>query len=56
MSNGRKRIMSPFTGCSKRKDWKTREKHMQVKRRQNLTETGRESYYKEKWLEKLLDR
>ena len=27
---------------------------MPVKRRQNLTETGRESYYKEKWLEKLL--
>ena len=28
---------------------------MPVKRRQNLTETGRESYYKEKSLEKLLD-
>ena len=27
---------------------------MPVKRRQNLTETGRESYCKEKWLEKLL--
>ena len=55
MSDGRKRILSPFTGCSKQKAWKTREKHMPVKRRQNLTETGRESYYKEKWLEKLLD-
>ena len=54
MSDGPKRILSPFTGWRKQKAWKTREKYMPVKRRQNLTETGRESYCKEKWLEKLL--
>ena len=41
MSRGRKRILSPFTGCKKRKSWdKAREKCMSVKRRQNLAETG----------------
>ena len=28
---------------------------MPVKRRQNLAETGWESYYKEEWLEEFLD-
>ena len=44
MSDGRKLILSPFTGCKKRKAWnKTREKYMPVKRRQ--IETDRGSYY-----------
>ena len=45
MSDGRKLILSPFTGRKERKVWnKTREKYMPVKRR--LTETDRGSYYK----------
>ena len=56
MSDGRKLILSPFTGRKKRKAWnKTREKYMPVKRRQNLAETNRGSYYKEEWLEESLD-
>ena len=48
--------MSPFTGRKKQKAWnKSREKYMPVKRRQNLAETGRGSYYKEEWLEEFLD-
>ena len=48
MSDSRKQILSPFTGRKKRKAWnKTREKYIPVKRRQNLTETYRGSYYKE---------
>ena len=44
MSDGRKLILSPFTGHKKRKAWnKTREKHMPVKRRQ--VETNTVSYY-----------
>ena len=40
MPDGRKRTLSPFTGCKKRKAWnKTREKYMRVKRRQNLADT-----------------
>ena len=54
MSDGRTRILSPFTGRWKRKAWKTREKYMPVKRRQNWVETDRRSYYKEEWSEKLL--
>ena len=42
MSDGRKRILSLFTWCKKRKAWnKTREKYIPVKRRQNLAETDR---------------
>ena len=56
MSDGRKRILSPFTGCKKRKAGdKTREKYMPVKRRQNLAETGRGLNYKEEQLEEFLD-
>ena len=56
MSDGCKQILSHSTGCKKRKARnKTREKYMPVKRKQNLTETDRGSYYKEKWLEELLD-
>ena len=56
MPDGRKRILSPFTGRKKRKAWnKTREKYMPVKRRQNLAETDRGSYYKEECLEEFLD-
>ena len=49
MSDGRKQILSPFTGCKKRKAWnKIREKiYIYIKRRENLAETGRGSYYKE---------
>ena len=46
MSDGRKLILSHFTGRKKRKAWnKTREKYMPVKRTQ--TETDRGSYYNE---------
>ena len=39
MSDGRKRILSPFTERKKRKAWnKAREIYMLVKRRQNLAE------------------
>ena len=55
MSDGRKQILSPFTGRKNRKaSNKTREKHMLVKRRQNLPETGSGSYCKEEWLEEFL--
>ena len=54
MSDGRKRIVSPFTWCKKQKaSNKTREKYMPVKRKQNLAETDRESCYKEERLEEL---
>ena len=56
MSDGGKRILSPFTGCKKRKAWnKTREKCMTVKRRQYLAESDR-GHYKEELLEEFLDR
>ena len=56
MPDGRKRILGPFTGLTKQKAWnKTREKYMPVKRRQNLPETDKGSYYKEEWLEEFLD-
>ena len=57
MSDGRKRILSPFTGRKKRKAWnKTGEKYMSEESRQNLAETGRGSYYnQEEWLEEFLD-
>ena len=39
MSDGRKLILSPFTGRKKRKAWnKTRKKYMPEERRQNLAE------------------
>ena len=56
MADGRKGILSPFTGHKKRKAWnKTRVKCMPVNRRQNLAETDKGLYYKEKWLEEFLD-
>ena len=56
MLDGRKRILRPFTGRKKQKAWnKTREKCLPVKRRQNLAETDRGSYYKEEYLEEFLD-
>ena len=56
MTDGSKRILSPFTGRKKWKAWnKTREKYMPVKRQQNLAVTGRGSYYKEERFEELLD-
>ena len=56
MPDGRKRILSPLTLHKKRKAWnKTREKYMPAKRRQNLAETERGSYYKEEQLEEFLD-
>ena len=52
MSDGRRPILSSFTGCKKRKAWnKTRGNYMPVKRRQNLAETDRGSHYKKKRLE-----
>ena len=56
MSNDREQILSPFTGRKKRKTWSsTKEKYMPGKRRQNLAEEDRESYYKMGWLEEFLD-
>ena len=57
MPGGHRRILSPFTGCKKRKAWnKTREKYMLEERRQNLGETDRVSCYnQEEWLEEFLD-
>ena len=56
MPDDRKRILGPFPGCKKQKAWnKTRVKYMPVKRRQNLAETDKGSYYKEEWLEEFLD-
>ena len=56
MSDGRKRILSPFTGRKKRKAWyKTKEKYTPEERRQYLAETDRGSYYnQEEWLEEFL--
>ena len=55
MSDGRKRILGPFTGRKKRTSWyKTREKYTPLKRKQNLAETRRGLYYKEEWLEEFL--
>ena len=44
MPYGGNRILSPFTWRKKRLE-KTRGKYMPVKRRQNLAETDRRSYY-----------
>ena len=56
MSDDRKRILSPFTGCKKRKAWnKIREKYIKIERKQNLVETDRGSYYKEEQLEEFFD-
>ena len=57
MSDGCKRILSPFTGRKKQKTWnKARGKYILVKRKQNLAETDRGSHYnKEEWLEEFLD-
>ena len=55
MSEGRKRILIPFTGCRKQKGWETRKRDMTLKRRWNLAETDRGSYYKEEWIDKFLD-
>ena len=56
MYDVRKRILGPFTGRKQRKVWnKTRVKYMPVKRRENLAETEKGSYYKEEWLEKFLE-
>ena len=42
MSDGRKRILSPFTGRKKRKAWnKAEEKYMSEESRQNLAKTDR---------------
>ena len=47
MSDGRKLILSPFTGCKKLKAWNVaREKYMPEEIRQNLAETDRGSCYK----------
>ena len=57
MPDGCKRILSPSTESKNRKAWnKTRGKHMSVKRRQNLAEADKGSYYnKKEWLEEFLD-
>ena len=57
MSDGRKRILIPFTVRKKWKAWnKTREKYAPVKKKTIfIAETDREPYYKEEWLKILLD-
>ena len=55
MSEGRKRIVSPFTGCRKRKAWNTRETYTPLKRRWNLAEADSGSYCKEEWIDKFLN-
>ena len=56
MHDGRKQILGPFTGCEKRKTQnETRVKYMPVKRRQNLAEIDKGSYYKQEQLEEFLD-
>ena len=57
MSDGCKRILSPFSGHKKQKAWnKTREKYMPEEKRQNLGETDKGSYFnQEEWLEEFLD-
>ena len=57
MSDGRMRILSPFTGHKKRKTWnKTAEKYMPEETSQSLAETDRGWYYnQEGWLEEFLD-
>ena len=55
MSDGRKRALSPFTGCKKRKAWNKTGEKMTLKRRQNLAETDRGSYYKVERLQECLD-
>ena len=57
MSHCRKLILSPFTGCKKRKAWnKTREKYLPEERRQNLAETDRGSYYQTGMVRSILRR
>ena len=47
MSDGRKQVLSPFSGCKKWKAWnKAREKYISLKRKQSLAESDRGSYYK----------
>ena len=57
MSDGRKQILSPFTGCKKQKAWnKNGQKYMLEERRQNLSEADRGSdYNQEQWLEEFSD-
>ena len=46
MSDGRKLILTPFTGRKKNEKYNIiKEKYIPVKRRQNSVETGRGSYY-----------
>ena len=53
MYDGRKRILSPFTGRKKRKAWN---KYIPGERRQNLAETDWWLYYnQEDWLEEFLE-
>ena len=44
MSDGRRQILTPFTGRKKLKSSMIKEKNIPVKRRQNSVETDRESY------------
>ena len=48
MSDSRKRVLTPFSGCKKWKVWnKARKKYISLKRKQSLAESDRGSYYKE---------
>ena len=57
MSDGGKRILSPFTGRKKREAWnKSGEKYMSEESRQNLAEKDRGTYFNQgEWLEEFLD-
>ena len=56
MPDGHKQILGSFARRKKPKVWnKTGVKYMPVKKRQNLAETEKGSYYKEEWLQEFLD-
>ena len=52
------RVVNKFWVCllgAKNKKLGRLEKHMPLKRKENLAETDRGSYYKEEWIDKFLD-
>ena len=55
MPDGRKLILSPFTGRKKRKTWnKTREKYKPEERRPNVAEIDRGSYCKTRGMVRII--
>ena len=57
MSDGRKRILSPFTGRKKRKAWnKSGEKYMSEESRQNLAEKDRGNVFQSRGMVRRIPR